>query len=309
MKKQKNDKTKENRFSSVMSGLSNEELMEILLRKRDEYQVEAVEAARHELEKRNLSQDEIQNITDLIQSRNQIGSESSNAKSDWKESIKRYFRIPEQLPGKIRGGAWLFYMCLLIDITRVYLLQENGIIHSGFSGKDILIALVYLFIGYMIHTGKDWARLLFFTLMCTHLVLYPFYLTAGFQSGLIFGVLLSVAFSARLFALVLLFSRSSQIYYRGKMNVLLTMSHGGMRRSTLALVVTLVFGAYMFKPIIEQFNLLKSHSILITLLIILADVFLLIVIYFIWYRYIQRSFSSNESRPQIQHKSKMVESL
>lgn len=286
-----NQSKMENRFTSVMSERSNEELMEILLRKRDDYQSEAVDAARNELRRRNLTQQQFEEITDLIHQKKEQEREKQKNQQTWLESSKNYFRIPSDLPFSIGFGAWLIYITLLIDAIRMVLLTKEGIVHSGIDGPIILTVLVYIFIGYMIHAGKNWARLLFLTFLFTHLVFYPFYIESNFQTGISFGILISSAFAGRLLALLLLFGQTAKNWYRKRYGSIQSIQNVEMRKSILALVITLLFGAYMFRPIINYFYELKTYSLWMTLLVILGDALLLILIFFLWYGYLRREFS------------------
>ncbi len=281
----------ENRFTTIMEERSNEELMEILLRKRNDYQSEAVDAARKELSRRNLSPQQIEEITDLIQQREEQEKEKKEHMQSWFESSRNYFRIPAGLPPAIKFGAWLIYTTLLIDAVRIYLLTKEGLVPSGIDGPTVLVAMIYLIIGYMIHTGKNWARLLFLTFLLTHLVLYPFYIDSSFQTGMIFGVLISTAFAGRLGALFLLFGKSSRNWYRNRHGSIQAFKNVEMRKSILALVIALLFGAYMSRPLVVYFSELKAISSWMTFLVIFSDLVLLCLIFFLWYGYLRRNFS------------------
>jgi len=281
----------ENRFMNIMEERSNEELMEILLRKRNDYQSEAVDAARSELGRRNLTPEEIEEITDMIQQREAQEKEKKEHLQSWFEAGRNYFRIPDDLPPAIKLGAWLIYITLFIDGFRVYLLAKEGLVHSGIDGPTVLLTMIYLIIGYMIHTGKNWARLLFLTFLFTHLVLYPFYIDSSFQTGTTFGVLISAAFAGRLGALFLLFGKPSRKWYRKRHGSIQSLQKVEMRKSILALVITLLFGAYMFRPVIAYFSQLNAISSWMTVLVILGDLVLLSLIFFLWYGYLRRDFS------------------
>lgn len=281
----------ENRFMNIMEERSNEELMEILLRKRNDYQSEAVDAARSELGRRNLTPEEIEEITDMIQQREAQEKEKKEHLQSWFEAGRNYFRIPADLPLTIKLGAWLIYITLLIDGFRVYLLAKEGLVHSGIDGPTVLLTMIYLIIGYMIHTGKNWARLLFLTFLFTHLVLYPFYIESSFQTGTTFGVLISATFAGRLGALFLLFGKPSRKWYHRRHGSIQSLQRVEMRKSILALVITLLFGAYMFRPVIVYFSRLNAISSWMTFLVILGDLVLLSLIFFLWYGYLRRDFS------------------
>ncbi|MCF8335957.1 MAG: hypothetical protein K9H65_05080 [Bacteroidales bacterium] len=281
----------ENRFTSIMTERSNEELMEILLRRRNDYQSEAVDAARSELKRRNLSQQQFEEITDLIQLREEQERKKQEDRQSWFESRKNYFKVPSDLPVYVRLGAWLIYLSLLLDVLRVFLLNYHGIIYSSPDVPAILATLIYLFITYMIHTGKNWARLLFVTFLFTHLLLYPFYLESGFQTGIIVGFLITASLSVRLLALALLFSKSAKNWYRRKHGTVETLKNLQLRKPVMALIIAILFGAYMFRPIIMYFYELKTYSLWLTMLIILVDLILLILIFFLWYGYLRREFS------------------
>ncbi|MFP4621547.1 MAG: hypothetical protein ACLFM7_09565 [Bacteroidales bacterium] len=281
----------ENRFTTIMEERSNEELMEILLRKRNDYQSEAVDAARKELGRRNLSPEQIEEITDLIQQREELERDQLETQHSWFESCRNYVRIPSNLPFSIKLGAWLIYLSLFLDIIRVILLNRQGIVHSLIDGPTVLILAGYLLIGYMIHTGKNWARLFFVSLLLIHLVLYPFYIGSSFETDITLGIIISTAFAARISALVLLFVYNSRKWYRKRYGCIASLQNIEMRRSILALVITLLFGAYMFRPVIVFFYELKAYSLWITLLVILGDMLLLFLIFFLWYGYLRREFS------------------
>lgn len=281
----------ENRFTSIMAERTNEELMEILLRRREDYQPEAVDAARSELRSRNLSLQQIEEITDLIQQREEQEREKQENQQTWFESMKDYFRIPADLPGNIKLGAWLIYLSLLLDILRVYLLNHQGIIHSSPGFPTVLATVAYVCIAYMIHAGKNWARLLFITFLFTQLLLYPFYLESSFQTGIIFGSLTSAALAARLAALALLFAKPAKCWYRNNHGTIEALKNFQMRSPVISLIIALLFGAYMFRPIIAYFDQLRAYSVWMTWLVVLGDTILLILIFFLWYGYLHREFS------------------
>ena len=281
----------ENQFATIMAERSNEELMEILLRKRNDYQKEAVDAARSELSRRNLSPEQIEEITDLIQQRDEQEREKLENRISWFESKKNYFRIPSDLPVTIKLGALLIYVSLILDISRVFLLNHQGIIYSKPGVPTILATLVFVFVAYMIHTGKNWARILFITFLFTHLLFYPFYLESSFQTGITFGSLISAALAARLLALVLLFGKAAKEWYRKKHGSFQTLYNLQMRKPVIALIIAILFGAYMFRPIIIYFDQLKTYSIWMTLLLISGNLVLLFLVYFLWYGYLRREFS------------------
>ena len=280
----------ENRFTSVMSERSNEELMDILLRKRDDYQFEAVDAARNELRRRKLSQQQFEEITDWIQKKKQQEQEKDEYRQSWIESMRNYFRVPANLPMNIKIGAWLIYFSLLFDMLRVFLLHHHEITHSSPGFPTIMATAIYVFIAYMTHTGKNWARLSFITFLFTHLLLYPFYLESSFQTGIVFGSLLSAALGARLAVLALLFGKSAKNWYRSKHGTFVNPGNIQMRKPVMALIIAILFGVYMFRPIIANFYQFKAYSIWITLLIILGNLVLLISIFFLWYGYLRREF-------------------
>jgi len=280
----------ENRFTSVMSERSNEELMDILLRKRDDYQFEAVDAARNELRRRKLSQQQFEEITDWIQKKKQQEQEKDEYRQSWIESMSNYFRVPANLPMNIKIGAWLIYFSLLFDMLRVFLLHHHEITHSSPGFPTIMATAIYVFIAYMTHTGKNWARLIFITFLFTHLLLYPFYLESSFQTGIVFGSLLSAALGARLAVLALLFGKSAKNWYRSKHGTFVSPGNIQMRKPVMALIIAILFGVYMFRPIIANFYQFKAYSIWITLLIILGNLVLLISIFFLWYGYLRREF-------------------
>jgi len=281
----------ENQFTTIMAERSNEELMEILLRKRNDYQKEAVDAARSELSRRNLSPEQIEEITDLIQQRDEQEREKLENRISWFESKKNYFRIPSDLPVTIKLGALLIYLSLILDISRVFLLNHQGIIYSKPGVPTILATLFFVFVAYMIHTGKNWARILFITFLFTHLLFYPFYLESSFQTGITFGSLISAALAARLLALVLLFAKPAKEWYRKKHGTFQTYYNLQMRKPVIALIIAILFGAYMFRPIIIYFDQLKAYSIWMTLLLISGNLVLLFLVYFLWYGYLRREFS------------------
>lgn len=264
--------------------------MEIILRMQDDYQPEAVDAARSELIRRNLTHDQIEQLTDWIHQKEAAEQEKRKNKISWIESVKRYFYIPNDLPLNLKWGAWLIYISLLMDITRVILLHHQGITHSAIGGKTILTGISFVLIAYMLHTGKDWARLIFLSFLFTHLVLYPFYLISSFQAGLSFGILLSIALTARVLSLFLLFSRSATDWYQAKGVKSKDFRTREMRKSVISLVVTLIFGAYMFKPVLLYFNELTEQSIVLTLLLVMGDAVLLVWMFFFWYGYMRRNF-------------------
>ena len=280
----------ENPFHVIMVEKSNEALMEIILRMHDDYQPEAVDAARNELIRRNLTHDQIEQLTDWIHQKEAAEQEKRKNKLSWIESVKRYFYIPNDLPLNLKWGAWLIYISLLMDIIRVILLRHQDIAHTAIDGKTILPGILFVLIAYMIHTGKDWARLIFLSFLFTRLVLYPFYLISSFQTGLPFGILLSLALTARILALFLLFSRSTTDWYLTSGIQPNDFRIREMRKSVISLVIALVFGAYMFKPVWLYFNKLTEQSIVLTLLLVMGDAVLLVWMFFFWYGYMRRNF-------------------
>ncbi|MEF8984541.1 MAG: hypothetical protein V5A51_08110 [Bacteroidales bacterium] len=280
----------ENRFTSVMSERSNEELMDILLRKRDDYQFEAVDAARNELRRRKLSHQQFEEITDWIQKKKQQEQEKDEYRQSWIESMSNYFRVPANLPMNIKIGAWLIYFSLLFDMLRIFLLHHHEITHSSPGLPTIMATAIYVFIAYMIHTGKNWARLIFITFLFTHLLLYPFYLESSFQTGIVFGSLLSAALGARLAVLALLLGKSAKNWYRSNHGTFVSPGNIQMRKPVMALIIAILFGVYMFRPIIANFYQFKAYSIWVTLLIVLGNMVLLICIFFLWYGYLRREF-------------------
>lgn len=281
----------ENRFTSVMAERSNEELMDILLTKRSEYQHEAVDAARCELRRRNLSHEQIEEITDMIHQRQQLEEARKARTQSWLARQKEYFSIPQDLPGKIKIGAVLIYAGLVIDVFRLFLLNYKDIVHSSVDGAIFLLLVFYLFLGYMIHTGKNWARLVFVSILCSHLVFYPFYIQSSFQTATLFGVLISTSMVSRLIALALLFSKTTSAWYRDKRKAQQSPdSDIEMRKPVLAVIITLLFGAYMIQPLIASFGELKSYSPGITGLIVAGNLILLVLIFFLWYGYLRREF-------------------
>lgn len=73
-------------FSVAMSKRSDAELLIIVNERRNDYQVEAIQAAELELAKRNLSQDHLQQAKEFNQDKRQIEIQRANIKLDgvWK---------------------------------------------------------------------------------------------------------------------------------------------------------------------------------------------------------------------------------
>ncbi len=68
----------ENKFTKIMNKKADYELLEIVTKLKDDYQLEAVEAAKKELEIRNLDNTEI---------------EKAQSKLEWKEQIKDNIKL------------------------------------------------------------------------------------------------------------------------------------------------------------------------------------------------------------------------
>jgi len=60
-----------NKFSEVMARCSDSELIEIITKKREEYESEALKAAEVELKKRNLSTEQIQEARESVEEKDQ----------------------------------------------------------------------------------------------------------------------------------------------------------------------------------------------------------------------------------------------
>lgn len=73
-------------FKEIMAKRSDAELIEILTKKQDEYQHEALEAAKSELESRNLSTEKIRSAEQEIESKEKAVAENANLplETTWK---------------------------------------------------------------------------------------------------------------------------------------------------------------------------------------------------------------------------------
>ena len=67
-----------NNFSQIMSERSNAELLRIVNEERADYQSEAIEAAEKEIDKRNLSTEQIESATKEIKNKKQIDEGKAN---------------------------------------------------------------------------------------------------------------------------------------------------------------------------------------------------------------------------------------
>jgi|WetSurMetagenome_2_1015567.scaffolds.fasta_scaffold1457483_1 hypothetical protein len=70
----------ENDFTAIMSQRTDAELLKIVNERRNDYQPDAVGAAELELQKRNLSSEQVQEAVHENETKNQIVTEKANAK-------------------------------------------------------------------------------------------------------------------------------------------------------------------------------------------------------------------------------------
>ena len=72
----------ENKFTEAMAKCSDSELLEIVTLLRDDYQPEAVEAAKLELEKRDLSSEQLENVKEKVNRKEILSEEKKNTPLD-----------------------------------------------------------------------------------------------------------------------------------------------------------------------------------------------------------------------------------
>ena len=130
----------ENEFGKIMSESTNEELIQIVTVQKDDYQENAINAAKNEIEIRNIKLDEINQVKDRfekeIDSKNEI------------ESLK--VSMGNRLINFLVDSIVIFVIYLLAGIIYMLIFSNQNGPSSGLDTLIVLILFFSSFIGYYI---------------------------------------------------------------------------------------------------------------------------------------------------------------
>lgn len=157
-------------FYAEYKNYSNAELLRIV-RQRDEYQSQAVEAATKVLERRQVSEEEIKSVDDALQDLAFAKQYESERFGRLKAKTAELFSPVFQPHENIEPSKWLNFLLLVIGIEYVWMLfgASKGLIRI-FSHRHIwwgqfidLVPVVYIpIIFYLLFKRRRWGWILLF---------------------------------------------------------------------------------------------------------------------------------------------------
>ncbi|MGM0642016.1 MAG: hypothetical protein ACQESN_11415 [Thermotogota bacterium] len=146
--------------------------------------------------------------------------ENSNNQTRVITTTRNKLGIPSDLPKKVSMAAYLIYISVLLEVFHLFFFDSGKIMVSSISGDNMLVDLILVLmpgiLGYIIHSGKQWARDVFVVIVIFAMIQLPFVLifdsTYSFPTILIYGV----AAGLQLFAAVLLLQKEIRAWYNSK---------------------------------------------------------------------------------------------
>ena len=168
-------------------------------------------AAIWELEKRNECNDELERIKSSLEnkltSRRKIQHEHNSE-----------FSPPPDLPRIIRDAVYMLYASVGIGFVELIFTakfsKEIFTQHPTIVYQALFSLGVIGFLSYMIHLGKDWARITFLIIFLIGMLGFPFILVEKFMISPIVGVLTISTTLFQALALILLLTKKAGKWYK-----------------------------------------------------------------------------------------------
>lgn len=121
-----------------------------------------------------------------------------------------------EMPKKFKKAANLVYLSLLVGFIEsvLYETMTDQKILSDPKAFGIITFLIIGFLGFKIGQGKNWARITLLVVFIIPMIGYPFLVFGEFLMSPVIGIVSIAQMLILLYALILLFSREAQEWYK-----------------------------------------------------------------------------------------------
>lgn len=121
-----------------------------------------------------------------------------------------------EMPKKFKKAANLVYLSLLVGFIKSVLYETltDQKILSDPKAFGIITFLLIGFLGFRIGQGKNWARITLLVVFIIGMIGYPFLVFGVFLMSPFIGIVSIAQMLILLYALILLFSREAQEWYK-----------------------------------------------------------------------------------------------